>query len=334
MEPDYRLVRAKVRLAEALDALFLVPENGEGTILLRVVRAGFGPQGSRVTRSAEGVRVPATIAGRLEELVSGVEMTWTPETRRFVENRRHVSKVHSKVFAALLRIRRDGVSHAEGMVMDSDCLGILDRHQVVNVAAMTLPDSPGLCLFDEQGAGKTVTFIFAFDLLVERDQADLAVIVAPKSMISEWPKDLERFRGDLYRTVVLTGTAQEKRHLLAEGADIFVTNFETAVAMERELSALMRARIGRTVLAIDESFFIKSLDAKRTRALRRLREWLVGLMYSVAHPHRTHPLTSSNSLTLLTLATALPTLTYLLIESWRLRSFSLRSKIEDYFSAT
>ena len=56
---------------------------------------------------------------------------------------------------------------------------------------MTLPDSPGLCVFDEQGAGKTVTFIFAFDLLVERDQADLAVIVAPKSMIGEWPKDLE-----------------------------------------------------------------------------------------------------------------------------------------------
>ena len=32
-----------------------------------------------------------------------------------------------------------------------------------------------------------MTFIFAFDLLVERDQADLAVIVAPKSMIGDGP---------------------------------------------------------------------------------------------------------------------------------------------------
>ena len=273
MEPDCRIVRADVRPTETLDALFLVPEHGEGTALLRAVRAGLGPQGTRVTRSAEGVRVPALMAGRLDELVSEVEFTWTPEARRFFENRRHVASVHPEVFAALKRIKSEGASLAESMIADSDSLGVLDRHQVVNVAAMTLPDSPGLCVFDEQGAGKTVTFIFAFDLLVERDQADIAVIVAPKSMIGEWPEALKRFRGDIYRTVVLTGAAREKRRLLAQGADVFVTNFETAVAMEPELRALLRARPGRTVLAIDESFFIKSLDAKRTRALRRLREW-------------------------------------------------------------
>ena len=273
MEPDYRLVRAEVRFTETLDALFLVPEPGEGTALLRAVRAGLGPQAVGVTRSAEGVRVPAPLAGRLDELVSEVAMSWTPEARRFVDNRRHVASVHAEVFEALLEIRREGAGLAERMIADSKSLGVLDRHQVVNVAAMTLPHSPGLCVFDEQGAGKTVTFIFAFDLLMERDQADTAIIVAPKSMIGEWPKDLTRFRGDIYRTSVLTGTAREKRRLLAEGADVFVTNFETAVAMEPELRALMRAQPGRTVLAIDESFFIKSLDAKRTRALRRLREW-------------------------------------------------------------
>ena len=200
-------------------------------------------------------------------------MTWTPEARRYVENRQHVASVHPKVFATLRRIRREGVTLAAEMIADSDGLGVLDHHQVVNVAAMTIPDSPGLCVFDEQGAGKTVTFIFAFDLLIERDEADRAVIVAPKSMIGEWPKDLGRFRGDIYRTALLTGNQRDKRRILAEGADIIVTNFETAVAMEIELRAVMRARPGRTVLAVDESFFIKSLDAKRTRVLRRLREW-------------------------------------------------------------
>ena len=273
MGPTQRLVRAEVRPTETLDALFLVPAYGEGTALLRAVRAGLGREEGGVTRSAEGVRVPAAIAARLDNLVSEVEMKWTPEARRFVENRRRVASVHPGVFDALLRIRREGIVLAERMIADSDSLGVLDQHQVVNVAAMTLPHSPGLCVFDEQGAGKTVTFIFAFDLLMARDQADAAIIVAPKSMIGEWPKDLARFRGDIYRTSMLTGSVRVKRRLLAEGADVFVTNFETAVSMESELRALMRVRPGRTVLAVDESFFIKSLDAKRTRALRRLREW-------------------------------------------------------------
>ena len=67
-----------------------------------------------MTRSAEGVRVPAPIAGRLDELVSEVEMTWTPGARRFVENRRHMASVHPEVFATLQRIRREGVSLAAG----------------------------------------------------------------------------------------------------------------------------------------------------------------------------------------------------------------------------
>ncbi len=177
------------------------------------------------------------------------------------------------MFKALHRIRRGGAALAARMIPDSDGHGVLDDHQIVNVAAMAIPQSPGLCVFDEQGAGKTVTFIFAFDLLVERDQADAAIIVAPKSMIGEWPRDLTRFRRGLYRTSVLTGSERERRRLLAEGSDIFVTNFEAAVSMEAELRSFLRTRPGRIVLAIDESFFIKSLDAKRTRTLRRLREW-------------------------------------------------------------
>lgn len=273
MDPYRQTVLAEVRSTETLDALFLVPGAGEGTSLLRELRDGLGADGVGLRRSAEGIRIPATIVERLDEVGASIQMHWTPEARQFVENRQHVASVHPEVFASLQQIRHEGVELAERMIVGSTGLGTLDQHQIVNVAAMTLPRSPGLCVFDEQGAGKTVTFIFAFDLLVERDEADLAVIIAPKSMISEWPKDLEKFCGDIYRTVVLTGTAREKRRLIAEGADVFVTNFETAVALERELQALMRARLGRTVMVVDESFFIKSLDAKRTRVLRRLREW-------------------------------------------------------------
>jgi SNF2 family DNA or RNA helicase len=110
-------------------------------------------------------------------------------------------------------------------------------------------------------------------VLVSRDQVDFALIVAPKSMVSEWPCDYERFKHDLYKVRVVAGSRKEKGAAIGSGADVLVTNFETAVSMEAELRALLRRYRGRCVLVVDESFFIKNLDAKRTRALRRLREW-------------------------------------------------------------
>ncbi len=149
---------------------------------------------------------------------------------------------------------------------------VLDPHQLVNVAALTMRDGVGLCVFDEQGAGKTVTAIFAFDLLMKRDEIDFALIVAPKSMVAEWRRDFERFKGDLYRVQVLAGSRRQKAAILQSRLDVAITNFETAVSLEEELAAELRRRSGRAVLIVDESFLVKSLDAQRTRALRRLRE--------------------------------------------------------------
>ncbi len=118
-----------------------------------------------------------------------------------------------------------------------------------------------------------MTFIYGFDALVNRDEADFALIVAPKSMVPEWPRDFERFKGDLYKVVIASGPARQKRAALASGADVIVTNFETAISMEDEIRSLLRRRPGRAVLAVDESFYAKNLEAQRTRALRRLREW-------------------------------------------------------------
>ena len=75
-------------------------------------------------------------------------------TRRFVKNREHAQQVYPEVLASLRRLRNGGMDIAIDLVSDSDGLGVLDAHQVVNVAAMTLSDGFGLCLFDEQGAGQ------------------------------------------------------------------------------------------------------------------------------------------------------------------------------------
>lgn len=262
---------ADIRVAETLDALYVTPHDPErGSSVARALKRALPVT---LRRTGDGLRVPPDVAMQMPVQVAGLHLRWAPDARRFIDNRRAAKAATPGLLRALKGVKHGGVGYARKLIADSTGLTILDAHQIVNVAAMTLPGGYGLCVFDEQGAGKTVSFIFAYDLLVSRDEADFAVIIAPKSMIPEWPNDFGRFRGDLYRVAVVTGSAREKRRALQLRADVIVTNFETAVLMEDQLKALFRARPGRSVLAVDESFFIKSLDAKRTRALRRLREW-------------------------------------------------------------
>lgn len=260
-----------MRVGDALNGLYVVPrERTLARDIFGAVRTATGGGGAR--RTASGTFVPMREAVTLRR-TAGVDLRWSPEAERFVENRAFASERYDSLVAELHTLRERGPAIAEVTISDSDGLGTLDGHQVLNVAAMTVQHGFGLCVFDEQGAGKTVTLIYAFDLLAARDEADRVLIIAPKSMVPEWPKDFARFRGGLYRVEVLSGTTKEKRAALQRGAEVLVTNFETAVSLEAELTAMLRARPGRTVIAVDESFFIKSLDAKRTRAIRRLREW-------------------------------------------------------------
>ena len=263
---------ADVRVGDGLDGLYLTrTDRGDAVGLLAAVKAASGGDSS-VRRSANGVFVPHRLAGQLDA-VEGLSLRWTPDARRFVENRRRASAVFASAVSHVHRLKAEGPDVARLEVQDSAGLDVLDGHQVLNVAAMTAPAGIGLCVFDEQGAGKTVTLIYAFDLLAARNEADRVLVIAPKSMVPEWPKDFHRFRPDLYRIAVVSGPAREKRRALQADPDVLVTNFETAVSLEAELTALLRSRPGRTVLAVDESFFIKSMDARRTRAIRRLREW-------------------------------------------------------------
>lgn len=263
-------VRADVALVEHLDHLCVSPAGTTSKFaLIEALRAVVGP----VSFRDGGVAVPSARTPALLGAPPPLDLRWTEAARRYARNRQRVMGVHHRVRDLVEEIKQKGVQHARALVPDLDDCDVLDDHQVVNVAAMVVPESPGLCVFDEQGAGKTVTLIFGFDLLVKRRQADLVLVVAPKSMVPEWPKDLARFKGDLYHCEILAGSRRSKLHALGRQPEFIVTNFESAVAMEDELTALLRSLDGKAILAVDESFFVKNLNAVRTRTLRRLREW-------------------------------------------------------------
>lgn len=263
---------ADVRVGETLDAVYVRPRHRDQSPALLRLLSHAVPRAT-IRGTPDGYRVNGIAAGSLLDGVEGLRLDWEPSARRFAENRRGSVARQLAAHLRLTEIKALPRADLEGLIAGSEGISVLDEHQIRNVAAMTMPGTPGLCVFDEQGAGKTVTLIFAFDLLAQRDEADRVIVIAPKSMVPEWPRDFARFRGGLYRVETVAGSAKEKRRALAAGAEILVTNYETAVAFEGEITALVRATPGRTVLAIDESFFVKSLDAQRTRALRRIREW-------------------------------------------------------------
>lgn len=200
-----------------------------------------------------------------------LEVEWGREVARYVANREHSIERHDVDESR--RILAADVSTARELVADCALLPQLDDHQVRNVALMTIPDSAGACIFDEQGTGKTISVVAAFDVLVERNEADVLLVVAPKSMVGEWKVEIDRFAGGAYKVQVLEGPADRKADALLRGADVFVCNYETLSSIPDNLRLLCER--SRVVVAADESFNVKNPSAERTLALGRVREWCV-----------------------------------------------------------
>lgn len=207
------------------------------------------------------------------DALTAVDVRWHPDAQRAVANRAGV-----RWRAAAVRAEAESIRAAErgawrDQLTGSRLVDVLDEHQLRNVALMTIPEGWGACIFDEQGTGKTPTVIAAFDVLVERNEADTLLVVAPKSMVGEWAEEFRRFAGNLYRVAVVGGTRAERAAALAAGADVVVVNYEATITHEVDLR--LRARRSRVVLAVDESFNVKNPDAARTAAVASLREWCV-----------------------------------------------------------
>jgi len=148
-------------------------------------------------------------------------------------------------------------------------LEILDPAQATAVTAMTLPDILGLCQFDEQGSGKTVMSIASFDVLKEADTVDALIVICPKSMVSEWPKDIHRFIGNKYKTVLAEGHKRQKYEAALKEFDVLVTNYEGVDVMLTSLIASSATR--RYLLVVDESYYLKNSDSIRSENAEKLR---------------------------------------------------------------
>lgn len=202
---------------------------------------------------------------------SGLDVIVDPTAQRHADNRNGVADRADQVLADARSIADGSAVGARALIADSSLADRLDDHQAVNVATMVLPNGWGTCIFDEQGTGKTATVVAAFDLLVERGEAQTLIVVSPKSMVAEWAEEFRKFTGNLYRVAVVDGTRSARARLIDSGANVVVLNYESALSLSTNLELL--AKRTRAILAVDEAFFVKNSDASRTRAVQSLREW-------------------------------------------------------------
>jgi SNF2 family DNA or RNA helicase len=170
-------------------------------------------------------------------------------------------EVRSKVSAAL--------DDAAGAVAGYSQLHRLDAHQVDVLAALSVEGLEGLGLFDEQGTGKTISCLCGFDFLRSRGRVDQLLVVAPKSMVETWAEAARSWVPGA-RPVVVAGSIQASVSI-AKAENLLIVTYETAVRVLALLQAWAARADRRTLLVVDESFFVKNPRAERSRAIAELR---------------------------------------------------------------
>lgn len=247
----------------------LIPLGNSLHALVSEVRAALpSAEGVRLVDGAVRITIPQA-AWLVENYQKEIE--WERDVVRFIENRKNATDTHDVEEAH--RILTLSAGEVRPIIAECRLLALLDDHQHRNVALMTIANSTGACIFDEQGTGKTISVVAAFDLLVERNEADVLLVVAPKSMVGEWKVEIERFTENGYKVAVLDGSRAKKVQALEARADIYVCNYETLLSVPDNLRLLCER--SRVVIAADESFTVKNPGAGRTQALARVREWCV-----------------------------------------------------------
>ncbi len=215
------------------------------------------------------LRFSVTDAVALRASIDSSEFTWSENAAMWITTFSQNYSNLSRSRRRLWELQRHGT--AKKLLSDYSNFTNLDEHQIIAVAAMTDKTITGICLFDEQGLGKTVMAIHSFDRLKQESLADAVLIFAPKNMLEEWKKDFERFMGGKYRIQILSGERRKKYQSLLESADVYITNYETAYSLEDSLRSILNRKIGKVVLVVDESFYIKNRNTRRGIAIRRLR---------------------------------------------------------------
>jgi SNF2 family DNA or RNA helicase len=140
----------------------------------------------------------------------------------------------------------------------------LMRHQQEGIAFLT-GENAGLLAF-EQGLGKTLVAIDAFQRLLAERKADRMLVICPNSLKRNWVAEINKFAPRLTSEIAEGSPRARRRTFAWSKADIVISSYETARVEVTAVLAFVSAR--RTVLVLDESHAAKNWRSLTSTAMR------------------------------------------------------------------
>ena len=125
----------------------------------------------------------------------------------------------------------------------------------------------GGILADDMGLGKTLQAI-AFILSEKReDGGPPALVIAPASLLYNWEAEIEKFAPQL-KTLVIAGTKQERRELLAGcgESDVMITSYPL---LRRDIA--LYTGLAFSCCFLDEAQYVKNPGSLTAQCARRIR---------------------------------------------------------------
>lgn len=150
---------------------------------------------------------------------------------------------------------------------------VFKPHSYQEFAIKKILELPALALFLDMGLGKTACSLIAItQLLWDYFSVSKVLIVAPKKVAeSTWDSEIKKW--DITQQLKISkilGTASERQRALAAEADIYIINRDNVVWLMEQLH--WRPKMFN-MLILDESSSFKNHQAKRFKALRKVRPY-------------------------------------------------------------
>jgi len=208
------------------------------------------------------ISIPASIAYLITRILIKYQCDIDDSITSGAESQEEKYRLHTDARSQIIQIHEESVCRTCDPYWDT----LLKPHQGIAVNSMLTPGLIGMCIFDEQGTGKTLPTIATYDILKNRGEIDVMVIVAPKTVLSSWKKEFDDFLPNKYTLLEVDSFGA-----LLENKDVYLLNYEK---IANNLTILIaKAKSTRIALVVDESYFIKNPAAKRTRAIMELRSF-------------------------------------------------------------
>lgn len=211
--------------------------------------------------------LPSNLAGEVLELLDTYDVSWDESLLR---QARKQSEHRSMQLRAQIEVAQ-ALEDPHSVLGNYELLSKLDPHQLAAVAATSVTSLKGLALFDEQGTGKTIVALAAFDNLKRRGKVRRLLVIAPKSVLGAWETDSKLLFDSAYRVGTVAGSPFDRRRVIQSTHDILLVSYDSAIRERGLLRMIVAAKPADYMLVVDESYFVKNPKTARAQVVAELR---------------------------------------------------------------